>query len=90
MTPGVTPSRTYSKTARQAVQELEQLTLEVRRDIDIEYMKRANAFLKRSTAVRKPFFLYFNHSLMHLSTIPRTEFKGKTGHGDWLRDSLRS
>jgi arylsulfatase len=71
----------------QAVHELEQLTIEVRRNIDVEYMKRAKAFIKRSTEAGKPFFLYFNHSMMHLPTIPRAEFKGKTGHGDWA-DSL--
>jgi len=71
----------------QPVRELEQLTVEVRRDIDVEYMKRAKDFLKRSTEAGKPFFLYFNHSLMHLPTIPRAEFKGKTGRGDWA-DSL--
>jgi hypothetical protein len=71
----------------QPVHELEQLTVEVRRDINTEYMKRAKAFLKRSTDAGKPFFLYFNHSMMHLPVIPRAEFKGKTGHGDWA-DSL--
>jgi arylsulfatase len=71
----------------QSVHELEQLTTDVRRDIDVEYMKRAKAFLKRSTEQGKPFFLYFNHSMMHLPTIPRAEFSGKTGHGDWA-DSL--
>lgn len=67
----------------QLVGELEQLTEEVRRDIDIEYMRRAKTFLKRSADAGQPFFLYFNHSMMHLPTIPRTEFKGKTGHGDF-------
>jgi arylsulfatase len=67
----------------QPVKELEQLTAEVKRDIDVEYMNRAKAFLKRSTDAEKPFFLYFNHSMMHLPTVPRAEFKGKTGHGDW-------
>jgi arylsulfatase A-like enzyme len=71
----------------QPVRELEQLTVEVRRDIDVEYMKRAKDFLKRSTEAGKPFFLYFNHSMLHLPTIPRAEFKGKTGRGDWA-DSL--
>ena len=71
----------------QPVHELEQLTVEVRRDIDVEYMKRAKAFLKRSTQAGKPFFLYFNHSMLHLPTIPRAEFKGKTGRGEWA-DSL--
>jgi arylsulfatase A-like enzyme len=59
----------------------------VRRDIDVEYMKRAKAFLKRSAAKDQPFFLYFNHSMMHLPTVPRPEFKGKTGNGDFA-DSL--
>jgi len=67
----------------QHVHELEQLTIQVRRDIDLEYMKRAKDFLKRSVDARKPFFLYFNHSMMHFPTVPRAEFKGKTGHGDW-------
>jgi arylsulfatase A-like enzyme len=71
----------------QPVHDLEQLTLEVRRNIDVEYMKRAKAFLKRSTDAGTPFFLYFDHSMLHLPTIPRAEFKGKTGRGDWA-DSL--
>lgn len=61
----------------------EQLTLDVRRDIDAEFMARSKAFMKSSVDARKPFFLYFNHSLMHMPTIPRAEFKGKSGQGDW-------
>jgi hypothetical protein len=34
-----------------------------------------------------PFFVYFNHSLMHMPVIPREEFKGISGQGDWA-DSL--
>jgi arylsulfatase A-like enzyme len=66
-----------------ALRELEQLTVEGRRNIDVEYMRRAKDFLKRSTDAGRPFFLYFNHSMMHLPTISRAEFRGKTGHGDW-------
>ena len=67
----------------QRVRELDQLTEEVRRDIDVEYMKRAQTFLKRSAEAGQPFFLYFNHSMLHLPTTPRAEFKAKTGHGDF-------
>lgn len=28
-----------------------------------------------------------NHSLMHMPVVPRDEFRGRTGHGDWA-DSL--
>jgi arylsulfatase A-like enzyme len=43
--------------------------------------------MKSSTAARRPLFFYFNHSMMHLPTIPRKEFAGKTGNGD-CADSL--
>ena len=69
------------------VTEREQLTLEVRRDCDIEYLRRAESFIRRSVQSSTPFFVYFNHSLMHMPVIPRSEFKGKTGQGDWA-DSL--
>jgi arylsulfatase len=65
------------------VREVRQLNLEVRRDIDLEFLARSKAFMKRSVDARKPFFLYFNHSLMHFPTSPRREYKGKSGQGDW-------
>jgi arylsulfatase A-like enzyme len=65
----------------QPARELEQLTVEVRRDIDVEYMKRAKAFLKRSTDSSKPFFLYFNHSMMHLPTIPAPSSRARRATG---------
>jgi arylsulfatase len=69
------------------VTEKEQLTIEVRRDCDAEYLRRAEAFIRRSTDADQPFFIYFNHSMMHMPVIPREEFAGKTGQGDWA-DSL--
>jgi arylsulfatase A-like enzyme len=69
------------------VTEGEQLTLDVRRDCDTEYLRRATDFIKCSAAADTSFFVYFNHSLMHMPVIPREEFKGRTGQGDWA-DSL--
>ncbi len=65
------------------IDSLEQLTLQVRRDIDREYLTRADAFIRRSVAAETPFYVYFNHSMLHLPTVPRDEFKGKSGAGDW-------
>lgn len=65
------------------VRALQQLTLDVRRDIDVEFLARSKAFMKRSVDAKKPFFLYFNHSLMHMPTIPRPDFKGKSRQGEW-------
>jgi arylsulfatase len=65
------------------VAECDQLTLEVRRDCDREYLRRAEAFIRAQVGAETPFFVYFNHSLMHMPVIPRQEFKGRSGHGDW-------
>ena len=63
------------------VENLEQLTMEVRRNIDREYLTRADAFIRRSVAAGSPFYVYFNHSMLHLPTVPRDEFKGQAGRG---------
>ena len=75
------------KRGDQDVTEGEQLTLEVRRDCDREYLRRASAFMRTKTEHGVPFFVYFNHSMMHIPVIPRAEFQGQTGEGDWA-DSL--
>ncbi len=60
-----------------------QLTREIKRDLDVEYFNRSKTFMKKSVDNKKPFFLYFNYTLMHMPNDPRLEFKGKSGHGDW-------
>ena len=65
----------------------EQLTYEHRQVVDVEYKRRAVAFMERQVADGQPFFVYFNHSMMHLPCVPRAEFDGKTGNGEWA-DSL--
>ncbi|WP_380057516.1 sulfatase-like hydrolase/transferase [Falsihalocynthiibacter sp. SS001] len=64
-----------------------QLTVPLKLELDVEYLKRSQSFIDRSLEEEKPFFLYFNHTMMHMPTRPRPEFKGRTGHGDWA-DSL--
>ena len=78
------------------VTEGEQLTLEVRRDCDAEYLRRAEAFIRRSVQGDAPFFLYFNHSLLHMPVIPRAEFRdaaaratGPTACSSWIPTSAR-
>jgi arylsulfatase A-like enzyme len=69
------------------VTEGDQLTLEIRRDCDVEYLRRAAAFMRAQVQADRPFFVYFNHSLMHMPVIPRSEFQGRSKQGDWA-DSL--
>lgn len=67
----------------EGAREVEQLTVDVRRDIDVEYERRALDFIERNAEAGRPFFLYYCHSLLHLPTVPREEFKGASGHGDF-------
>ncbi len=60
----------------------QQLTPARRRDVDAEYLKRAFDFIDRSVKDDRPFYLYFNHSLMHIPLTPRKEFEGKSGEGE--------
>jgi arylsulfatase len=61
----------------------QQLTLETKKNCDLEYQKRGIDFMERAVKVGKPFLLYFNHSLMHFPMTPRDEFKWKSQNGDW-------
>jgi len=69
------------------VRQAEQLTFDMKRNIDVEYKRRAFRFMEEKSNANRPFFLYFNHSLMHIPVVPRDEYKGKSGNGDWA-DSL--
>lgn len=75
------------KQGQDDVTEGDQLTLEVRRDCDTEYLSRAETFIRTQVEANRPFFVYFNHSLMHMPVIPRAEFKGRSNQGEWA-DSL--
>jgi arylsulfatase len=61
----------------------QQLTRNLKRDVDLEYERRAFDFMKRSVDAAQPFFLYYNHSLMHFPMVPREEFRGQSSNGEW-------
>lgn len=75
----------YEGRKGEGVKEIEdqQLTQELKATVDLEYQRRALDFMGRSAKEDDPFFLYFNHSLMHFPMNPREEFKGKSENGDW-------
>lgn len=65
------------------VKEAEKLTYDLKRNVDVEYQRRAFRFMEEQAQAQRPFFLYYNHSLMHIPVVPRDEYKGKSGNGDW-------
>jgi len=69
------------------VREAGKLTYEVKRNVDVEYKRRAFRFMEENARAKRPFLIYFNHSLMHIPVVPRDEYRGKSRNGDW-GDSL--
>jgi arylsulfatase len=61
----------------------QQLTIETKKTCDFEYLKRSTDFMQRAVKADKPFYLYFNHSLMHFPMVTRPEFVGKSKNGEW-------
>lgn len=82
--PGRDPA-THMLQARRSgqVEETGPLTYELKRNVDVEYTRRALRFIDDNIEAGRPFFLYFNHSLMHYPVVPREEFTGRSGQGDW-------
>ena len=67
----------------ETLKQAEKLTFDLKRNVDVDYKRRAFGFMEEQAKGHKPFFLYFNHSLMHIPVVPRDEYKGKSGNGDW-------
>jgi arylsulfatase len=65
------------------VKPAEKLTYDLKRNVDVEYKRRAFGFMEDAARTGRPFFLYFNHSLMHIPVVPRDEYAGKSGNGDF-------
>ena len=65
------------------VRQAAQLTYDLKRNVDVEYQRRAFGFLEEQAQAQRPFFLYYNHSLMHMPVVPRDEYKGKSGNGNF-------
>jgi arylsulfatase A-like enzyme len=60
-----------------------QLTVDRKRNMGDDLVRRAKTFMSEAAAEGRPFFLYFNDPLMHLPCWPSDRFKGATGNGDW-------
>jgi arylsulfatase len=65
------------------VRQGERLGFELKRNADIEYKKRAFRFMEANARAKRPFFLYFNPTLMHMPAMPRKEYEHRSGNGSW-------
>ena len=73
----------YEGRKGEKVVQKELLDYDLKINVDSELNRRTLAFIEKSAKNDEPFFIYHNHSLMHLPVVPREEYKGKSGHGDW-------
>jgi arylsulfatase len=62
---------------------VEPYDLEMRRRIDAELVQRANDFMRRQAAAKRPFFAYVPLTQLHFPTLPHRDFAGRTGAGDF-------
>ena len=63
------------------LQEIKVIDEEVRRNIDLEFLEKANKWMEDSVKKDEPFFIYFNHSNVHFPTLPREEYQDSSNGG---------
>jgi arylsulfatase len=78
---GIEPEHILESTGTGHLERIKVLDAEVRRNIDLEFLDKATSWMDDTVAANEPFFIYFNHSNVHLPTLPRAEFEGSSNGG---------
>ena len=76
------PPYIWEGKAGEKSQKVKEFDLAARRTIDREAAERSIAFMERSVANSKPFFLYYPITQLHFPTLPHPDLAGTTGAGD--------
>nr|WP_231123556.1 sulfatase-like hydrolase/transferase [Nocardioides sambongensis] len=64
------PEYVLESTGPGHLEQIKVIDRDVRRDIDVEFMDKAEAWMSDAVEADEPFFVYFNHSNMHFPTLP--------------------
>jgi len=75
------PSSVLESTGPGDLQHVKVLDLDVRKNIDLEFLDKGMRWMEDSVAADEPFFLYFNHSNVHFPTLPRDEYIDSSNGG---------
>jgi hypothetical protein len=70
------------------LKEVKVLSPAVKQTIDLEFLEKAGQWMEDSVSKDEPFFVYFNHSLVHFPTVAREEYQG-TSNGGEVADCLQ-
>jgi arylsulfatase len=72
----------FGKIGKQTIEDSGPLTKKRMETIDDETSAAAIDYMRRQHTARKPFFVWFNSTRMHLRTHVRAEHRGRYQHGD--------
>jgi len=75
------PEHILESKSKGDLQEIKVIDAEVRRNIDLEFLEKANRWMEDSVKKDEPFFIYFNHSNIHFPTLPREEYQDSSNGG---------
>ena len=78
---GIEPEHIVESTGKGELHDVKILDPDVRRDIDLDFMEKAEAWMEESQANQQPFFIYFNHSNVHFPVLARKEFADSSQGG---------
>lgn len=59
---GMEPEYIVESPARGQLNNVKVLDRDVRRDIDLDFLEKAERWMEDAVAAQQPFFIYFNHS----------------------------
>src|SRR5215469_1644748 len=78
----------FGKIGKQTIEDTGPLTRKRMETIDDETTDAAIDFIKRQTQAKKPFFLWWNATRMHLYTHVRPEMRGRSGLSEYMDGML--
>lgn len=79
---GFEPEHVIESTQPGRVEKIKVLDRQVRKDIDLEFLDKAETWMRDSVQADEPFFVYFNHSSVHFPTTPRDEYRDSSDGGE--------
>ena len=78
----------WGKVGKQKIEDTGPLTKKRMETIDDETVNAAIDFMKRQVAAKRPFFLWWNGTRMHLYTHVRPEMRGRSGISEYFDGML--
>jgi len=73
----------WGRVGRQIISDQGPLTIERQKTFDDEILQRSTAWMSKSVASKRPFFLWMNPTRMHQKIHVSKQWEGASGHGSY-------